>query len=80
MSKYDSWAGVGSLVKISQENDNEGYIPYRNKVLRITHEARNREEHAGFDEGIGQPLFDLKVEKTGKEVPFSLYEYELEPA
>ncbi len=69
---------VGQTVRISSENDNDNYDEYRNKDLVITHKATNEKQHRGFDSSIGQALYDLKVKKTGKEVPFSLYDYELE--
>ena len=58
-------------------SDNDNYDAYRDKLLRITHVAYNRTEHPGYDEGLeGQALCDFKVEETGEDVPFSLYEYE----
>jgi hypothetical protein len=48
--------------------------------LVITHIATNREEHAGFDEGINEALYDLETFEDGVEIPCSLYEYELEEA
>ena len=71
---------VGQKVRISSSNDNEGYRGFRGKTLVITHIATNRDEHAGYDEGVGGGLYDLKVKKSGREVPFSLYDYELEGA
>lgn len=66
----------GSKCKIISDNDN--YTKYLNKVLIITHVARNRNEHPGYDESVSpDKLYDLKVKDTGEEVPFSLYDYEL---
>jgi len=70
----------GEIVMVSSDNDNDGYDEFRNKKLRITHVATNQDEHQGFDEGLaGSGLYDLET-LDGKEVPFSLYDYELESA
>ena len=66
----------GDTVMIEPDNDNENYDEFRNKKLRITNVAINRDEHRGFDEGVGQALYDLET-IHGKEVGFSLYDYEL---
>ena len=71
---------LGSLVRISEHNDNEGYSDWRERKLKIIHVAKNRSEHPGYDEGVGGLLFDLRDAKTGEVCPFSLYEYELEEA
>ena len=66
---------VGSKVKII--SDNENYEEYLNKVLIITDEATNQDQHPGYDNCMGgEPLFDLRTE-DGEEIPFSLYQYEL---
>jgi len=68
----------GEIVMISSDNDNDNYDEFRGKKLRITHVATNQDEHQGFDEGLaGSGLYDLET-LGGKEVPFSLYDYELE--
>ena len=67
---------VGDVVMIRPKDDNEGYRKFTGKKLRIVHVATNRDEHQGFDEGVGQALYDLET-INGKEVPFSLYDYEL---
>lgn len=70
---------VGQSVTISRYNDNENYADYVGKELVITHKAVNRREHRGFDESMtGQGLYDFVVRQTGEEVPFSLYDYEIE--
>jgi hypothetical protein len=59
-------------------SDNENYIDFMDKVLVITHVATNTNQHPGYDDAMeGEPLFDLETE-DGEEVPFSLYEYEIE--
>jgi len=72
---------IGDKVKVSSYNDNENYNDFRNKVLIITHIATSTKDHVGYDEGIGnnEALFDFKDE-DGNQIPFSLYEYELEDA
>ena len=68
---------VGQSVIITSDNDN--YDDYRGKELVITHKATNTREHQGFDSSMeGQGLYDLIVKKTKEEVPFSLYDYEIE--
>ena len=69
---------IGQKVKVAENNDNENYDDFRDKTLIITHIAKNSSQHPGYDEGVGQPLYDLKDAKTGKAIGSSLYEYELE--
>lgn len=70
---------VGDRVKISEYNDNENYNEFRGKLLIITHVATNQDEHPGYDDSMGgEGLYELMVDETGEEVPFSLYDYELE--
>lgn len=66
----------GDVVMISPDNDNDNYDEFKGKKLRITHVATNIDEHRGFDEGVGQALYDLET-IHGKEIGFSLYDYEL---
>ncbi len=69
---------IGNKVKVSSYNDNENYNDFRNKVLIITHVTTSAQEHQAFDEGLrGQGLYDFKDE-DGNEIPYSLYDYELE--
>ena len=65
---------IGDKVKIASDNDNENYDNFRDKVLTITHIATNEKQHEGYDSSMqGMALYDFK------DVPFSLYEYEIEP-
>ena len=65
---------IGERVKIASDNDNENYNKFRGKTLTITHVATNKEQHRGYDSSMeGMAFYDFKG------VPFSLYEYELEP-
>jgi len=71
---------LGDKVKVSSENDNEGYDEFRNQILTIVHVAKNRQDHPGYDSGMnGEPLYDLEDE-FGENVGSSLYFYELEEA
>ena len=71
---------IGQKVKISSENDNENYNEFRNQVLIIESVATNEDQHPGYDESMeGMQLIDLKT-LSGEDVPFSLYEYEIEHA
>lgn len=73
MARYQ----VGDRVVVADGIDN--YKELDNQVLVVTHVATSRDEHPGYDEGVGQALYDLETE-YGQEVSNSLYEYELEGA
>lgn len=71
---------IGTKVKVASDNDNENYDGFRNKVLKITHIAKNTQQHPGYDNVMeGMPLYDLET-LDGQSVGCSLYEYELEKA
>jgi len=71
---------LNQKVKVSPENDNDCYNSFRDEVLIITHVAKSKEEHPGYDEGVSPDyLYDLKT-VSGKDVHCSLYDYELIPA
>jgi hypothetical protein len=63
---------IGDKIMISSDNDNENYKKWRGKILIVEDVAYSREEHAGYDEGVGGALVSCK------DFPFSLYEYEFE--
>ena len=66
---------VGQKVKVSNENDNDNYDSFRDKVLIITHAEVGG---SGYDNPMyPEKLMCFKTE-AGEEVPFSLYEYEVE--
>jgi len=68
----------GDKVKVASNNDNENYNPFRNKTLTITEKATSSKQHPGFDDGMkGEALYSF-VDKDGNDIPFSLYDYELE--
>ena len=68
---------INQRVKVSPDNDNDSYDSFRNEVLIITNVAKNRYEHPGYDEGVSpEYLYDLRT-ASGKDVPCSLYDYEL---
>lgn len=51
---------------------------YNGVVLVITHVAHNQNEHPGYDMGVyPQGLYDLKIQETGEDLHFSLYDWEL---
>ena len=69
---------IGDLVKISEYSDNENYDEFRDQTLVIIKISTSEYDHPGFDAGMaGQGLYDLET-LDGEEVPFSLYDYELE--
>ena len=71
---------MGLKVRVARDNDNDGYDSFRDKVLRIVHVAKNRNEHPGYDEGISpEYLYDLET-LDGESIGSSLYDYELESA
>jgi hypothetical protein len=71
---------IGSWVKIASDSDNENYNDFRGLTLVVMHVTRNSKEHMAYDEGMSpQGLYDLET-LDGKEVPFSLYDCELEEA
>ncbi len=68
---------VGQRVKVSGANDNENYDYFRDKVLVIT---SARAGGLGYDDSMYPEQLYLLETEDGEEVPFSLYEYEVEPA
>lgn len=71
---------LNQKVKVSPYNDNENYDSFRGEILIVTHVAKNRDEHPGYDESVSpEYLYDLKT-ASGKDVQCSLYDYELIPA
>ena len=71
---------IGSKVKVSPDNDNECYNDFRDKVLIVTHVAKNESEHQGYDSSVAPDyLYDFET-IDGESVPCSLYDYELIPA
>lgn len=69
----------GNLVKVAEDNDNSCYDSFRGKVLRVVKVSVSTEDHPGFDESVGQALYDLEA-LDGTPVNCSLYDYELEPS
>jgi GNAT superfamily N-acetyltransferase len=74
---------VGDVVELSESGwDNEGYHDFFKGVdnikLVITDVYTNESEHQGFDTGVGMALYSTKTLDNDEEVPFDLYDYELE--
>lgn len=68
---------LNQRVKVSPENDNDNYDSFRDEVLIITHVAKNTEDHRFYDESLSpEYLYSFKT-VSGKDVPCSLYDYEL---
>lgn len=75
-NQYEPEFDLGDSVVIT--SDNENYIDYLDKKLIITHVATNTSQHRGYDDSMsGMGLYDFETE-DGIEVPFSLYDYEIE--
>ena len=66
----------GNKVRIISDNDS--YDNYRGKVLKIVGVYTSTLQHPGFDDTVGQALYDLEAVDSLEGVPFSLYEYEFE--
>jgi hypothetical protein len=64
---------IGKKVKVISNNDN--YDSFRDKVLIITH-ADNKGN--GYDSGLYPEMLCSFKTTSGKQIPFSLYEYEFE--
>ena len=69
---------IGDKVRVSEYNDNDNYDEFRDKTLIITSIYTNSNEHMGYDESMeGMALYEFTTEE-GKDVPYALYEYEIE--
>ena len=69
---------IGDRVKVSSENDNDCYDDFREQILIVQNIATSENQTYAYDSSMnGMQLMDFTTEK-GKEVPFSLYEYEIE--
>ena len=66
---------IGKKVKVSRYNDNENYDQFRNKTLIITHAER---DGVGYDNSVYPQLLCSFKDLQGNEIPYSLYEYEIE--
>ena len=74
---------VGDIVELSESGwDNESYHDFfngkDNVLLLITDVYKSTSEHQGYDEFIGQALYSTKRVDDNEEVPFDLYDWELE--
>ena len=61
---------IGDRIRIL--NRDGQYTKWANKIWVVKHIARNRQEHQGYDEGIGGNLISCKG------LPVSLYDWEFE--
>ena len=66
---------IGSRVMVSSENDNENYNSFRDKVLIVTHAEVGG---LGYDSSVYPQQLMCFETVDGDDVPFSLYEYEVE--
>lgn len=68
---------IGDRVKVSPDNDNDGYNDFKKKILIVTKVSHDKFDHQGYDEGMTpEALYDFK-DLRGKEIGCSLYDYEL---
>jgi hypothetical protein len=70
---------VGDFVKISRDNDNENYDDFRDRKLKIVDKITIKDNHPAFDDALeDQALYSFEDVETNEDIPFSLYDYELE--
>jgi hypothetical protein len=70
---------VGDIVKVSSNNDNENYDDFRYKKLRIVDKITIKDNHPAFDDALeDQALYSFEDVETNEDIPFSLYDYELQ--
>ena len=68
---------LNQIVRVNPENDNDNYNSFKDEVLIITHVAKSHDDHRFYDESLSpEYLYSFKTE-SGKDVPCSLYNYEL---
>ena len=68
----------GQKVRLAEDNDNENYTKLKNKIFIIDRIVPYSDP--AYDQGVyPQKLYDLKT-MDGKNVPFSLYDWELQSA
>ena len=67
---------IGDRVRVRKENDNENYDDFRDKTLVITHAEIGG---PGYDRSVYPEQLMCFETEDGTDVPFSLYEYEVEP-
>jgi len=72
---------IGQKVRMTSDAlDNYGE-KYENTLFKITLVATSVDDHPGYDEGVGnQALYDLFQIDTKTDLPFSLYDWELQTA
>ena len=76
---FEAEHNLGERVRMTDDALENYGEKYRGKIFTVSHIAKNREEHSGYDEGVGkQALYDLKL--NGKDFGSSLYDWELESA
>ena len=63
--------------KVQITSDNESYIDFIDKPLVISDVFRSSKDHPGFDESAGSNLYEF-YNVDGVEVPFALYDWEIE--
>lgn len=68
----------GQKVKVKRDNDNETYDSFRDKILIVSGVFKNDKDHPGYDMGLFPERLYEFVDEEGNDIPFALYEYELE--
>lgn len=66
---------IGDKVKVSSSNDNENYDSFRDEILVITHAEIGGID---YDDSVYPEKLMCFETLEGEEIPFSLYEYEVE--
>ncbi len=67
---------VGDRVKITSDND--AYDKFKDKVLIVTDVYHNEDENPLYDMGVYPQLLMDFVTEDNNDVPYSLYEWEIE--
>lgn len=78
MMKKPSAYQIGDIVYLTDDALMGGYEDIGKAPLKIVDVSFSKEDHPGYDEGVGLPLYEVVHAETGYSVGASLYEYELE--
>lgn len=76
--KKQSAYQIGDIVYLTDDALMGGYEDIGKSPLKITDISFSKDDHPGYDESVGLPLYEVVYAETGHNVGASLYEYELE--
>lgn len=69
---------IGDIVYLTDMALDGNYEEIGKVALQIESISFSEDDHPGYDESVGQPLYDVVFAETGEPVHNSFYEYELE--